>query len=490
MLSEYRERFSEFHTEWQREGFLWRSGGRDRDERSRLWSEHSDLFTVARIGELRAAREEMAEYRETERRSVELLIAFALEGNLQGRGREVGREIERHEAAGQVAWSEGKIGLTAAEEMLAVESDAGKRGDLFARWADVMAQVEDLRDEYWNRRREGAGLLGYSDLVTMHREVRRIDLAALQPQAERILARTESAYVTALASILPREIHLSIDDATEADLPRLRRFPRFDHFLPREKMLGMYRELFANLGFSTGNQTNLEIDAASRPAKQLRAFCAPIRVPEEVKLAFQPVGGQANYGDLLHQTGRAQHAAWTSGSLYPEFRRGGDPAVGEAWGLLFENLLLDASWLTSTFGFIQNDSFRHTLGLFRWMDLRRDAARLLHDIDYHAGRAPLPERYREAMTDAVRVHYGPSGRLRGLDDGFSSANRLRARAFESQFREFLKTQFGARWWASRKAGETLIDLWNTGQRYTIEELARMIGLGDLDFDWLLTNTQF
>jgi hypothetical protein len=56
--------------------------------------------------------------------------------------------------------------------------------------------------------------------------------------------------------------------------------------------------------------------------------------------------------------------------------------------------------------------------------------------------------------------------------------------FESQLREYLKTQFGLRWWASRRAGEMLIDLWNTGQRYTVEELAAMIGLGDLDFDWL------
>ncbi|MDX2031379.1 MAG: hypothetical protein SF339_11950 [Blastocatellia bacterium] len=489
MLSEYRQRFNEFQTEWQREEFLWRSGERRGADWSRLWSEHSDLFTPARIEELRAARESIAEYRETERRGVELLIAFALEGNLQVRGREVGREIERYEASIEIDWGGGRVGTAEVEEMLASEPDGGKRRDLFVRWADAVAQVDDLREEEWRRRREGADLLGYSDLVAMHREARRVDPAALRPQAERILSRTETAYVSALAAHLPREIHQSIDDATEADLPLLRRYSRFDHYLSSEKMLGVYRELFADLGFNTASQTNLRIDAAAR-----RAFCAPIRVPEEVRLGVQPMGGQANYGDFLFQVGRAQHAAWTSANLHPEFRRGGDPAVAEAWGLLFENLLLDGSWLTSAFGFIENDAFRRTLGLFRCMELRRDAARLLHELDFHGGAGLSPgaavERYRERMSDAMRVQYGVSGALRGLEAGFPGANRLRARAFEAQLREFLKTQFGSRWWASRKAGETLIDLWNTGQRHSLDELARMIGLGELDFDWLLASTRF
>ena len=38
------------------------------------------------------------------------------------------------------------------------------------------------------------------------------------------------------------------------------------------------------------------------------------------------------------------------------------------------------------------------------------------------------------------------------------------------------------------AGETLIDIWNTGRRYTVEELASMIGLGALDFDWLASES--
>ena len=41
---------------------------------------------------------------------------------------------------------------------------------------------------------------------------------------------------------------------------------------------------------------------------------------------------------------------------------------------------------------------------------------------------------------------------------------------------------GHRWWASRKAGDELIDLWNTASRYSVEELARLIGFGEISFD--------
>jgi hypothetical protein len=92
------------------------------------------------------------------------------------------------------------------------------------------------------------------------------------------------------------------------------------------------------------------------------------------------------------------------------------------------------------------------------------------------------------MTDAARVRFDGTERLRSLDDAFHSADFLRAAAFESQMREYLKTRFGERWWASHKAGETLIDIWNTGRRYTLEELASMIGMGALDFDWLASES--
>ncbi|MBO0861682.1 MAG: hypothetical protein J2P21_24985 [Chloracidobacterium sp.] len=497
MLSEYRQRFGDFHTEFYREDYIFRSGQQQGRDITRIRGEYSDLFKPSAIAELRAILEETSEHRETDRTSVRRLIAFAVEGSLQNLAQEVSDEIDDYEAnalidlhgqqgqQGQQGQGQ-KILFRSAAQALANESDFARRQDLFARRAGVIEAVHDLRVERLDKLRDGARELGYENRLTMLRELRGLDYEGLAERARGVLSKTESGYVNALAGLLPRETGVSIDDATQADLGFLQRFPRFDHFFQKERMLGVYRELFAALGFSAEKQSNLAIDSEPRPGKQLQAFCSPIRVPDEIRLSVNLTGGQTNYRQFLREAGRAQLYAWTSRSLYPEFRLGGDRAVAEAWGLLFENLIADERWLMSTFGFVENLEFRRALAVLRLMSLRQRAALLGYEVEFHSGRMPggAGAPYAELMTEAARVRFDGTERLRSLDPAFESADFLRASAFEAQMREYLKTHFGLRWWASRKAGETLIDLWNTGRRYTLEELASMIGLGPLDFDWL------
>ncbi len=491
MLSEYRQRFSDFHTLFHREDFLFRTGSKETRETAHIRSEYSDLFSPSALSDLRAELRETSERRETERTSVKRLLAFATEGNLAARVREIAEEIERYEASASIDWQGGKIGFHQSAEALAGEPDLARRRDLFARRADVTGGAQDLRAEASEKIREGAQALGYESYLAMHGELRGIDCGHLASHTDQILSKTEGGYVIALSLLLAREAGVSIDDATQADLGYLKRFTRYDDFFPPHRMLDVYRELFAALGFNTDRQSNLEIDLASRKNKQPRAFCSPVRLPDEIKLSASLLGGQANYREFLREAGHAQHLAWTSRSIYPEFCIGGDRAVQEAWGMLLENLMLDEYWLAGTIGFAESERFRRTLAVFRLMAVRRHAGLLNYEAEFHAGKLAnlAGSRYAELMTDAVRVKYDGTDHLRDLDDAFYSENFLRGCAFESQMREYLKSQFGLRWWVSRKAGEMLIDLWNTGQRYTVEELAALVGLGELNFDWLAAELQ-
>jgi hypothetical protein len=356
MLSEYRQRFGEFHTELHREDYLFRSGQKHGREIARIRSEYSDLFKPSAIAELRAKLEETSEQRETERTSLKRLIAFAVEGCLQSRAREISYEIEDYEANALVDWRERKVPFRASASLLAIESDSARRRDLFARRAGVIETVQDLRAERLEKLRDGARELGYENRLAMLGELRGLDYVRLAELARGVLSKTESGYVNALAGLLPREtgvslsvsLPISLEDATQADLGFLQRFPRFDHFFPRERMLGVYRELFAALGFNTEKQSNLAIDSEPRPGKQSQAFCSPIHVPDEIRLSINLTGGQANYRELLREAGHAQLYSWTSSNIYPEFGLGGDLAVVEAWGLLFENLIADERWLMTT----------------------------------------------------------------------------------------------------------------------------------------------
>lgn len=500
MLSDYRQRFGEYHSELHREDFLFRSGRRTSRDLAHIHSEYSDLFRLSTVEELRAKLNDVSESRKTERAAIGRLIAFALEGNLLARVRDVSAEIAEYESASKIEWPSKsnldvqRIPFHQVEELLATEPDRERRRELHARRADIVKGAQDLLAERFASLRNGARELGFAparergsgSYPAMRRELRGVDLDAVATKAKQLLSKTESRYVSELAPLLLREANVSIDEATAADLPYLRRYTRFDVFFPREQMLRVYRELFANFGFNPDKQTNVELDAAVRAGKQRQAFCSPIRIPDEIKLVVQPTGGQLQYGEFLSAVGKSQLAAWTSRNLPPEFQRGGDAAVPMAWAMLLENLLLEEAWLTGTLGFVANAEFRRALSLFRLLELRREAARLNYELEFHSGNltSGIGERYAELMTDAVRVRFDEADCLRSVSDDFRPAAVLRAAIFEAQLRDFLKTQFGSRWWTSRKAGEMLIDLWNTGQQYSVEELAAMIGLGELEFECL------
>jgi hypothetical protein len=486
MLSEYRQRFGDYHTELNLEHYLFRSGRKDRKETAQIVSEYSDLFALSAVGDLRAALEGTADYRETEQTSIKRLIAFALEGNLALRVSEVSREIEKYEEAADIDWDGRTIGFVRSAELLINESEVSRRHDLEARRVGVIEGAHDLWAERFGIMQAAARELGYENRLTMLSELRGIDYEKLSTETALILSGTESRYVSVLSPLIVRETGLPIDEATLADLRYLHRFGRFDHFFSPERMIETYRELFAGLGFKVEGQSNVEIDTEPRPRKQSRAFCAAVRIPGEIKLVLNLIGGQARYREFLHAAGQTQLFAWTSQNIYPEFRIGGDPGVEIAWGMFFEHLLLEEPWLLGNFGFADSKGFRQALEVLRLAVVRQNSARLRYQVDFHSGRLSgnAGASYAESMTDAVRVQCDETGHLRDVTDSLDPADFLRASAFEAQLREHLKTRFGLRWWISRKAGEMLIDLWNTGHRYGVEELARLIGLGELDFDWL------
>jgi hypothetical protein len=482
MLSEYRQRYGTYHSDINRQEYLYRSGRKEKRETAHITGEYSDLFTLSVAQELGQLLEGVAENRETERASIKRLIAFARTGNLAARTREITEEIESFETSALIDWDGQKIGFRRSAELLANEPDPLRRRDLSARRNDVIKGAQDMRAERFAIMQGVASSLAYRNYAAMQGDLHGIDYQRLDEAAKVVLSKTDRAYVSALSRLYARKIEIPIDEASQADLGYLHRFDEFDHFFARERMIETYRELFADLGFRADKQKNVEIDSEARPGKE--SFCSPIRVPEEIKLVTDLTGGQMNYREFLRAAGQAQNYAWTSVHLYPEFRIASERAVKASWGMLLENQMFDRHWLLGTFGFIESEWFRHVLALLRLMAVRAAVAKLDYELGFYSGSGNTGARYTELMTDAVRVRFNEAGHLCDVSDDLQPANYLRACALESQLREHLKSKFGLRWWASRKAGEMLIDLWNLGERYTAEELASMIGLGKLDFDWL------
>jgi hypothetical protein len=147
----------------------------------------------------------------------------------------------------------------------------------------------------------------------------------------------------------------------------------------------------------------------------------------------------------------------------------------------------DSLWLDRVLGFRESRDFIRLAMLARLMTVRRYMAKLMYECELHSGddldRAS--RLYGELQTGVTRYKISDREFLYDLDDAFYSAGYVRAWAFEIMLREHMKTHFGRQWWRSRRAGNFLRELWETGDRYSADEMAALVGLGPMTFDLLI-----
>ena len=103
MLSEYRQRFGDFHTELHREDYLFRSG--HKHSRGRASAANTATCSSPPPSPNCAQNSKrLPNIERLKRASVKRLIAFAVEGALSARAQEVSDEIEDYEADALVDW--------------------------------------------------------------------------------------------------------------------------------------------------------------------------------------------------------------------------------------------------------------------------------------------------------------------------------------------------------------------------------------------------
>jgi len=290
---------------------------------------------------------------------------------------------------------------------------------------------------------------------------------------------------------------IAFNELAHADYFYFQRAPRLAPFFPAEELMPTYAAAMEGFGIRAEKQKNIHIDAAERPFKNPRAACFRINAPDDVRLLIAPVGGALDYTTLFHETGHAQHFGSSSRDLvnrYPEFLYPPEAATTEGHAFLFSHLFLDADWLAerrSGIGLTRAREIVRDLALVVCSSIRRRCGSLSYEIQLHDSQNVRSEQlmmsFADALSNAMHFRRSPALYLTEVDDDFYSAAYLRAWAFEASLREYLKTRYGRRWWASRKCGDELIDLWNTSSRYTVEELARLIGFGEISFELLADN---
>jgi hypothetical protein len=495
VLDAYRQRFTEFHTHTQREHYLYCTGRQVRDESQHWLSEYSDLFQPENIQALSKAFEETSSDRINARAALARLWAFAEEGRIAVRVRELAAELANYESQANFTDHEHPYNLAQAEARAWQEAQAAPRREFSLRADDLARGGNDLRAELIYRQHAEAQANGYDSLLDLLAQRRGIPYDQLQAQLQLLLMLTEREYRNEMALWLPSAAGVKLDDATCNDVVYARRHHAADEFFSIQRACEISAALCEGWGWQLEKLRQFSFANLKPERTPHLAHCFSIAIPQEIKLGIAaPVAnGVMFYQQYLQAFAAAQHAAWTSANLPYECRAASDPAVALAWGYLFSSLLQDQSFLMGQFGLAESTVLRRALALGELFALRRDAALWLYEQELYAGKFTglradgAPRQFTTTLGEALCLRLDDAQHLRAVARPLRSADRLRARAFAAQFAEHCKMKFGSRWWASRQMGEMLVDLWNTGHRYTVEELAALISLGSLSYDWLASS---
>jgi hypothetical protein len=494
-ISDYRRDFASYCSAIELAHYQHRAGFEKELHLEPIYERYGDLFTRDAIDALERAYEETPAHRETERVGLRLLSGSARIGYLEARARDLTDEVARCESAAYIKWEGESIPANNVPQLIANDPTASRRRELAARWVDAHRACNDLRAARLESFHESARMLGLDSYSALFTDITGTDFERLAASASRFLEQTEAAYTSALSGAVARDLpSVAVDDLQHADFLFFQRMTRLDPFFPAEDLIETYHTAMRSLGIRVEQQQNIHIDAEARPFKNPRAACFRIHPPEDVRLLIAPVGGAYDYTVLFHEAGHAQHFGWSSRELYrqhPEFLYAPDHGTGEGHAFLLSHLFHDTGWLIEHRSGVSPHQAREivrNLALLTCGNIRRRCASLNYEIELHAHSQLRSEHlaasYSDAISQATLFRRSPALYLADVDDGFYSAAYLRAWAFEVTLREHLRTRYGHRWWASRKAGDELIDLWNTSSRYTVEELASLIGLGEISFELL------
>jgi hypothetical protein len=478
-LTTYPAQLERFHAQYMEAVYRQLAGLEEEMGLAAIYAEHANLFSTAAIDALRERGERPGDAG----RQARELLAFALHEHVAAAVADLTERIEVAEAQAAIIWRGERIPYRQVPNRAADIANRIERNALYDSYLDAVEAINPVREEKLATVRRAVSDLGYPDMPAMVAATAGFDPNALAAEMRLFLAESETVYFAALRRFLA-EIDIEQGDASKVDLDHVTRGEGWDRWFEAHRMLAAFRATLAGLGIDLDAQPSILLDVQPRPQKSARAFCAPVNVPNDVRLVIQPRGGWDDYAALLHEGGHAEHFAHVDPALPVPWRLLGDNSLTEGYGLLFERLVGEPAWLRHIMGMPADEAAAFAdFNAFWYLHLLRGgSASLLYQLNLHRGGdlAIAREEYAGmlGLTLGVRV---PQEEYLGIDDNLYVARYARAAMVAGSLSAWLQSSGGEAWWTSRANGDALKRSWSRGQEWHAQDVVAHLGYDHLDW---------
>jgi hypothetical protein len=433
-----------------------------------------------------------------ERRSARLLLDWQAEAQSS---RELAPQDER-----EIAWEADAVvrvpdGRVIQYQRTAIElgnsTDRAERAMIEkARRALVEKELAPMKRERFQREREITESLELADgYIPTWELLNGVSLSALRDECAQFLRDTQAMWDEVCPEFVKRTLGMNAKEATRADALALFRAREFDQYFPASEMETSIRRQVREMGIDPDAGGRVRFDTGEREGKRSRAFCAPVRIPEEVYLVLRPHGGQTDWNTFLHELGHALHFAYMRPDHPMEFRWMGDNSVTEGYAMLFDHLMQDAGWLARYTGLDKKTmpTFLRSGGFEELHFLRRYCAKLIYETHLWGGDVSwdaLPDLYVDQLTGATTFQYARADAFVDVDPRFYAARYLRAWQLQALITETLVERYDADWWRNPRAGPWIVAaLFGEAQRELAQEQAQRVAGKTLSFGPLIRSIE-
>jgi len=456
------------------------SGRKEEFDTTSIYDRYSHLFSDRTLpGQLSGA---LSEATDEGFEKVLRLFRFTATTYISYHTRELADNITTRESSETLLFQGSSVPFRNSAVLLANESDPKARRELEDARLDF---IRRLNLEYVALLKESHELsrgLGYKNYAAMFEELKGFDFNGLATEMSAFLEATETTYNRIFSEYVENLLGMPANEVARCDLPHLFRASSFDDCFPADGAFGALNDTLERLGLELKKQKNIIVDDEPRPSKSPRAFCACVRIPDEIYLVISPQGGLDDYRSLLHEAGHAEHFGHTRPDLSPIYQRLGDAATSECYAFLFDNLVMNRSWLENVAGLEParaGDVVRFSAFHKLYM-LRRFAAKFVYELELHRGVEHPEDVYSRLLSRATGVPWPAEYYLSDTDEGFYCADYIRAWIAEVQVRQSLVDTYGPDWYACLPAGRELKKNWSDGSLPDIEDVLRAFGQPGLD----------
>jgi len=492
MVSHLSEDLKKFEEQLSREHYMHSSGQKDELESAMIYKQFKHLFSKEHVIEASKG---------ISTREGKLLYGTFVDNFIGNQLKKISDQANSYESAATVEVGGETIPFRQVSFHIMNEDVREKRKRLYDSTKPVKKKLTSFEKRSWKKVYELTKELSDKDYMDYLSFIKEVDYDALADQLRKFLVETEDLHKDQLEDNMA-SIGVRLKDTQPYDYAYYARAKPFDKFFKKENLLPIAKRFWKKLGFEIDNQTNIVLDVEERPKKVPRAFCMPIKVPEEVILVIKPHGGQDDYQAFLHESGHTEHFANTDSSLPYVLKHMGDHSVSESYAFLIEYVLSNPLFLKEYCEMSDEDAknFSNFIMQQKLQVFRRYASKVIYELKLHRNNfAKLDDQfnptdntyknsadmYADILTKATKINYSKDNYLLDLDSGLYAADYVRAWLFEVMIRKKLEEKFGKDWFTKKDAGDFLKDMWKWGSAgKNISELAEMIGYSKVDISYL------